>query len=344
MKKILLSLCALATAGVSIAQTISNAGFETWRTGTSGTGPTVSINAPTDWYGFDSLIIAGEEGYLPLLLPGYSPTDLHAQVFQETTIKHGGSSSVKLVSLKQDTLGGLAGGNGFVAGSVSNAQPGLNGAAVTSGDYAHLITYSTPGTTTTLRITTVSAWIEYIPGKDSATGALGTGTDTGSFVVEAISTIAGIDSVVGSAVVNIFSTPSFTQFTATLTYVDTIDLVSSVRITFASGQLFNTIDSSIMYVDDVTMTGVPQLSVPTLKNDLVKVYPNPAVNELFFDAPQTGQFTLELFGINGQLVQTSSLKGHASVDVSQLPEGLYFYAVTNSNGDKVQRGKVSIVR
>ena len=341
MKKVYILLCALAVTCTSFAQTIVNAGLETWRTGSSGSAPLVTTHAPTDWYSFDSLAIGGLEQYGVLLFGGYTPTDLHAQLFQDTNAAHvhGGLSSAKLVTLKQDTAG-------IFGGSLANAQPGINTAVVTGGgSIANAITYN-GGTATNLRIITVSAWVQYFPGKDSVTGIFG-GNDSGMIIVQALGLHSGVDTIVGTGTAMFGSTPSFTQITATLSYVDTVDFVDTVRIIFSSSKNTGALDSSIMYVDDVSMTGIPQINNVTMqnvKNDFVNVYPNPATGIIHLDGPQNAGLVCNLLSVSGQVAATKTLSGSDALDVSYLPAGLYFYTISDTNGNTVQRGKIAVYR
>ena len=70
MKKLYTLLLTLTAGSCAFAQTVPNAGMETWRTGTSGTSPVFNIQAPGQWYGMDSLIIADGETYGPLIGAG----------------------------------------------------------------------------------------------------------------------------------------------------------------------------------------------------------------------------------------------------------------------------------
>src|ERR1700733_553129 len=98
MKKIYLIVCLLIACNGAFAQTFANAGMETWRNSTSGTSPSFAVHAPTQWYGFDSLIIADGESFGSFIGAG---SNWHAQLFQEATIVHSGSNSAKLMTLKQ---------------------------------------------------------------------------------------------------------------------------------------------------------------------------------------------------------------------------------------------------
>ncbi len=333
MKKVYALLSLLLGAGASFAQTIDNAGFETWRHTSAGAIP-VSIHAPSAWYGFDSVIILGEETYLPIFFGGYTPTDLNAQVFQETTIVHSGTSAAKLISRKQDTLGHLA-------GSISNAQPSLDPVALAGGDIANAIIY-TGGTSTNLRITDATAWIEYFPGKDSITGLFG-GNDSGTFVVQSFADVGGTEVMVGSGTVNVGPLSSYTSKTVTVNYTDLVNPVNLVRIFFGSGNIFNTLDSSIIYVDDVSMNGVPQVGVNDVNgNNSVKAFPNPAANTFYVAGVRGNGLTCALISVTGQVVANKAIASNGGVDVSSLPAGIYTYIVSDEQGAKLQAGKVSV--
>ena len=94
------------------------------------------------------------------------------------------------------------------------------------------------------------------------------------------------------------------------------------------------------------MTYSPTLAVMNNINSAtepVKVYPNPASGMLYLEGSQSEGSDLQLYSVNGQVVATKTLTGKDMVDISYLPEGLYFYTITDKN-NSVQRGKVSVVR
>lgn len=327
MKKIYLIFCLLITGTGAFAQAIANAGMESWRTSTSGTSPSFTIHAPTMWYGFDSLIIADGESFAALIGAG---TNWHAQLFQEGTIVHGGSSSAKLITLKQDTLG-------YFAGTLSNAAIAVNVATlIGGGSFASATTFS-GGTPITQRVASVSAWVQYHAGVG--------GLDSGELVVTVYQTISGYDSAVGSATLLIPPTgSSWTQVTANVNYVDSVDGADTIRMQFASSTNTNPRDSSTLYVDDVSMIYAP-LGVKNVNviND-VKVYPNPASGILYIDGVDNAGADFRLFAMNGQQVLAQTLTGKDRLDVSYLPDGLYFYTISDTGGNTVQRGKVSVVK
>jgi hypothetical protein len=324
----------MAFAGAAFAQTVPNGGMESWRNNTSGSSPVIPIHAPIEWYGFDSLIISFGEMYGPLIDPS-SGSDWKAQLFEESTIKNSGAKSAKLMTLQQDVIT-------LASGILSNANVDIDVPAIIAGaDPATAVTYS-GGTPVTLRINTVSAWVEYFPGIDTSTGL--TGVDTGLLTVQAISTYGGQDSIIGIGVAIIPPCSTFTQITANVIYSDTTYTTDLMRIIFSSsGGSMNPLDSSTLYIDDVSMAGSPQTGTvgirATQNIKAVHVYPNPASDALYFEGGENLQ--IRLASVNGQAI-VAPKRSDNSVDVSALPSGLYFYTLTDASGAPVQRGKVVV--
>jgi len=333
MKKLYLLGCTLIAAIVSSAQTIPNGGMETWRSGTAGYPTfTLAVQAPVDWYGSDSLFIGIGGLYGGLLM---IPDSLwNVQLFREDSIVHSGDHSAKLLTTYQDTI--------LVAGSLSNGQANVG------------ISLSPPGITgitffgglpVTVRPLTLSAWTRYYPGKDTLLHRFG-GPDTAILSVTVVSAYGG---TVGTGFALISPNSSWTQVTATINYTDTINTADTLRITFASsGGASQTLDSSILYVDDVTMTSEPEVSyvgVHTVTtNELVKIYPNPASDAIYCEGPLNAGLSCSLQSVSGQVVATKVLTGSDALDVSELPEGLYIYTITNQAGNTIQKGKITVTR
>ena len=339
MKKIYFLLLGMAWSCSSFAQAVPNAGMENWRNNTSGSSPVVNIHAPIGWYGFDSLVIADAEAFAIILGTG---NNLHAQLFQENTIKNSGNSSAKVVTVKQDTLG-------VVPGSLSNAAVGVNVATLIGGGSIGNATTFTGGSAVTERITTVSAYVEFFPGIDTVTGLMG-GKDTGALNIRALGHLHGKDTIVGTATVQILPAAAFTQITATLTYFDTTYTIDTIRIVFSSsgGGTSRPLDSSTLYVDDISMTGVPNPDHSGVNNiqanNAISIFPNPANSVIYINGVQSAGASFRLYSINGQAMATKTLNGNDMLDVSYLPEGLYFYAVQDNNGNTLQRGKIVLDR
>lgn len=321
---LLLSACCIGLS--AMAQTLPNAGMETWHTGASGGASPIVIMAPDNWYGADSLIIADGQTYGAIL--SIPATSWQRQLFQENTIIHGGSSSAKLVTVKQDTLGIFP---GIMSNAQANVTISLAGGTPSLGN----ITYS-GGTAAAYHITSASAWVQYTQG-----GAL----DSGTMTVNAYGTYLGLDTLVGTGTVKIGPSTSFQQVTANLTYDASGFAVDTVRILFASSAGTHNAIGSTLYVDDVTMTGIPNAVAEVLSaGNVVTVYPNPASDVLHLNATQAGAYTCTLASVSGQVVASKTFDGSSAINIASLAEGIYFYSIIDANGNVAQRGKVNVLR
>ena len=329
MNKIFLFISAIAITFTSTAQTIPGGDMETWRTGSAGT---ITVTAPSNWYGDDSIIIGLGQTYGSLL--GAMPSSWERNLFREDVNVHSGSHAAKIMTMVEDTL--------LIPGVLTTAQthigitfiptPGITGVSFSGGDPL------------TVKPTTVSAWVQYFPGKDS-TGA--TGIDSGVMNVQALSLIGGKDSVIGTGTVTIGANSSWVQVTVNVNYppADSTHPIDTMRITFTSSKGGSALDSSTLYVDDVTMTSTanPVNGVKIINpSEMVRVYPNPATGKLYFNTSGNPGMEAVIYSISGQVATEKFLTGYDAVDVSQLPSGFYFYSVFDKNGAVVQRGKVSV--
>ncbi len=322
MKKITLLFASVLFAVASFGQTIINPGMEDWRTSLVGFPfPTTPIQAPKFWFGVDSLALTVG----PLTGGG----TFHRQIFKETVKVHSGSSSAKVMTAQQGDLG-------MAPGILSNAKVNVD---ITTMD----VTF-TGGTAVTVQPTTVTAWVAYSPGIDTLTDTIG--YDEGILTAEAIATVGSVDSSIGVGFINITPSDTFYEVTAALTYTTTDYPVHTLRITFLSGGASaDLLDSSTLYVDDVTMTSVPNpttgIKIATA-TDVVKVYPNPAKGALYISGPQNGGLTCTLTSVSGQVVMQQTLTGADKLDISCLAAGIYLYNITDNAGKNLQHGKVTV--
>lgn len=335
MKKIYTLLLAM-TAGLAANAQIANGGMETWRNSTTGTSPVVSIHAPTSWYGFDSIIVADAEAFRALIGTG---TDLHAQLFQESTRVNSGTYSAKVISVNQDVAG-------IVPGFLSNAKISIDVFSIIGGGtFGDAITYF-GGTKVTGRVDTVTAWVAYFPGIDSITHTMG-GADTAILTVTARGKKHGVDTVLGSGLFVIKPSSTFTRISAAIIYNDTTSVTDTIRVTFSSGGggTSQPLDSSTLYVDDVNFVYRPN-AVPsvTINPDAVNIYPNPASNFINIENKLNANLSINLYSINGQLVASKSTTGNSSMDISILSAGLYFFVVNDEQGNAIKQGKINIAR
>lgn len=336
MKKAIIFILGLLASSWGQAQTIDNDGMENWRSTTvfSLTSPPaiVPLQAPRMWFCTDSLALAVGPAVV-----GTSGAPFNRQLFRESTLKRTGSYSAKLMTALEGDLG-------FFPGLLTNAKISVDAGAAALED---AISFE-GGQAVTVMPNTVSAWVVYKPGIDTTTDTIG--YDEGLLTCLAIARIGVIDSVVGTgfATITPSDTDTFTQVTATLTYTTTDYPVQTLQIIFASsGDPTSALDSSTLYVDDLSMTSSPNPPPPVsvtevVTNEVVRLFPNPAHTELNIRGGEGKNLTMNLMTVTGQLVKNTPITGNTKVDVSALASGVYIYTITDATGRKTQDGSVTV--
>ena len=326
MKKVDLFAAAMAFAACSFAQTVANAGFESWRVSSSGAG--TIVQAPTFWCGEDSLIISEGETFNTILSLGFPNSSWQQQLFQDSGANaHSGMYAAKMVTKHQDTLGNFP---GILSNMVTHVT--INIAATPP----FVLSY-TGGTPVTTVIDTVSAWVKYTP---AVAG------DSGVLTVQAMKTMSGYDSAIGVGTVSIGATSSWTQIFVPVIYTSSTLVPDTMRINFASSSGAASDTGSTLWADDVAMRSKIQTGVKEViaASQSVAVYPNPTSDLLHFDGQANQEFTCNLYAVNGQLVATTVIKGKGVMDISSVPTGMYFYTVTDNSGNISQRGKIAVIK
>ncbi len=72
------------------------------------------------------------------------------------------------------------------------------------------------------------------------------------------------------------------------------------------------------------------LSLASVSKIEAAIFPNPVTDNFVVKTPETG--TMEIFNPFGQLIKTISVNGVTTVDVSELPAGMYHATLTSKNG------------
>jgi len=71
----------------------------------------------------------------------------------------------------------------------------------------------------------------------------------------------------------------------------------------------------------------------------IKVYPNPASNQLFFNTSQADNYVVRIYDTFGKQVFYTETNDDAPLDISHLPSGLYTYALENEAQTLRNHGK-----
>ncbi|MCF8450613.1 MAG: T9SS type A sorting domain-containing protein [Taibaiella sp.] len=330
MKKLSLIFACFFLAGNSFSQPVDNGGMETWRSSTAiclSPFSITPISAPTVWSGSDSLALA-----LGPTVVGTGGAGFNRQLFKETSFVHSGTACAKLMTALEGDLGYFPVFLSNGALSVDPSSPDLEEAFTFNG-----------GMAVTVMPTNVSAWVAYFPGKDTVTDTIG--FDEGLLTVQAVAKVGALDSIVGAGLVTISPSDVFTEVTANIVYTTSDYPVHSLRIIFASSaDLTAALDSSTLYVDDVSMTSIPN-PPPTnvssyTSDDAIRVYPNPAKSLFNVSGTNIYGFHCTLLSVTGQVVSNTLLTGTDKIDVSSLATGNYLYTITDKNGYTVKQGNI----
>jgi len=138
------------------------------------------------------------------------------------------------------------------------------------------------------------------------------------------------------------NTTSATAATIALTGAATshvnADDISNMEITltdtaFVSGFASNVVDAS---KTDLVVDFIDDLSVKTIVNNSVSIYPNPVKNVLTIEGENIT--SVEIMDINGKVVRlTNHNNSKESINVSSLKQGIYFVKVVTINDTKVSK-------
>lgn len=109
-----------------------------------------------------------------------------------------------------------------------------------------------------------------------------------------------------------------------------------------------TYNGNVVYIDDINLFNPLAVSVPSaerIKNS-VRVYPNPSANEVNIDleAPEDlSQLDVNMYDISGRLIHAvysgkpAGLRQSFRIDVSNMPNGLYFIRFNTPHGQFTEK-------
>ena len=138
-------------------------------------------------------------------------------------------------------------------------------------------------------------------------------------------------------------------------YNDTIEIIDTVLhdIYDTTTTVLYQIDTQVVIINDTnevmidvydtTYVSVEDTLVITMSSDTavgidfltteVNVYPNPASTQLNVEIDMSGDYTVSLTNINGQMVFTqANVVDDLQIDISDFTQGLYFITITDNDG------------
>ncbi len=145
--------------------------------------------------------------------------------------------------------------------------------------------------------------------------------------------------------IDINTTASYTFFQIGLNYRST-GLPDTLIIFFASS--YNRINSrvgSTIFIDDFSLTGWVGIEENNLYADKVKLFPNPAKDNVNITAKIDEACRVKVTDALGKTAGFYKIQNfHAEINTSLFAEGIYFYDICDKNDKCLTRGKFNIVK
>ncbi len=337
-KKLLFSalvVSALFTAHGIYAQSFPNAGLESWHTLTSGT---LSLEAPNNWHGTDSLIAA----IAPVAAVAGYPISPAKQLYKSSD-RHSGEFAAEI----QTKFAGNTVGN--IPGVLSNANIAIDFMGLITGgnlsDPAAILQYLSYSEATPVNniVDTVSAWVKL----ESAN------LDTAMITVMAVKKVPASGGGDSTAVVGageylvVPGTNAYTRVAVPVLYMGS-DVPQELIVVFTSSNPLadTTHAGNKLLVDDVAFSyksNGTSIQQPLLGEQIALVYPNPAKGTVYFNLnPQerAEEYQLTVTDISGRVVLHEQLKTAVNAkNVKNWAKGAYFYNLGNTRNGRAAKGK-----
>jgi len=151
--------------------------------------------------------------------------------------------------------------------------------------------------------------------------------DTTEVIIDVLDTMIVMD----TTVTEFFDTISVMDTTVTEVF-DTISVMDTNVVTVYDTMLV--MDTSLVTVHDtlvITMSSDTAAGIDFLTTE-VNVYPNPASTQLNVEIDMSGDYTVSLTNINGQMVFTqANVVDDLQIDISDFTKGLYFITIRDND-------------
>ena len=238
-------------------------------------------------------------------------------VNQETSSVHGGASAVEMSTVHI-----------FFPPFVDQLAPGI----LTNGTVNTQTQAVEGGQAFTQRPTAFTGWYTAAP----------VNNDIYSFsallINEATGDTVGTADWSGNATVN-----TYTMFSAPVVYT-LPDVPSLLQIVMLPSDPGNPQEGSVFTVDDLDYETVT-VGISETEKAMIKTYPNPVVDEVFFDIANQDVVNVSIYNILGVKEMQQSLTASSNrVDMSQFANGTYVWQMTSLNGELIKTGKLVVTK
>ncbi|MCF8257229.1 MAG: T9SS type A sorting domain-containing protein [Flavobacteriales bacterium] len=235
---------------------------------------------------------------------------------RETQNVHGGASALRLSTE-------------FIGFPVNQTAPGI----VTNGTINTQTEAVEGGHTFTDRPVALTGWYMAAPlnGDEYSFSAL--------FINQTNGDTIGRAEWAGTATVT-----EWTMFTATVEWLSA-DPHGMLQIILLPSNSGNPQVGSVAHFDDMGVVMEDPTGIATQQHGIIRAYPNPATDRLFFHVGSSDLADVALFNMLGSKVAEARLTATAhAMDVSHLPAGTYFWQMATVKGEPLHTGKVMVQR
>lgn len=145
--------------------------------------------------------------------------------------------------------------------------------------------------------------------------------------------------------VNINTTTGYAPFSANLVYYSN-ELPDSAVIGFAASKtpMLARLNSTV-YVDDVILTGWVGINQYDKKTDLVKLFPNPAKDNVNIQASIEAADKIQIMDASGKVMGTYKIQNcEANINTSLFANGIYIYKIQDNKNRMLTEGKFTVIR
>lgn len=311
--------------GAMAQTTITNAGFETW----GNTSPGVS-SEPTNWYSNKS---------------GSNVAALGPQTcYQDGTIVHSGSYSVRIENATVPIIGTIVNGN---------VTTGIIDAPTTTKSDGYIGTRNYSDTTDQRRMAftgrpdSLVGWYQYTAGAATEQGKIRVILHTGDYYDPETPTTFHINPTSNKIADGLFLTPmssvsTWTRFSIPFNYVSSANPQYIMINMTSSADQNTTVATSKMWIDDLAVVYNAN-GVNNINMDASDIHVYAADRTLFINAAhEISNTSISVFDMTGKKMMEQTLDGikFANFDLSYLPAGVYIYRLGSTSFSKT--GKLSI--
>lgn len=120
----------------------------------------------------------------------------------------------------------------------------------------------------------------------------------------------------------------------TVVYIGTALTFSEASVTGAYYKIY-AVDKAFNYSTAAVVA--PALSVASNNLESIKLYPNPANNQLFFDTNNLTINSVSIYGVDGKLVKQQNDLNNNSINISDLTSGVFFVKIASEEGTITKR-------